>query len=263
MSESTRKWDDLRARLISAMLIGVVGIGAIVLGGIWLNFLVALFAAVMIWELVRMLSPEQLSAAQVLSAFTGILVILFNSEDYQNALFLSLGMVVIGVMWLKKGRAIFLIYAPVIIIGAISAFVIRMNLGLNILLLVVGVVIITDVAGYFVGRIVGGPKFWPKVSPKKTWSGTVGGWIGAALISVPFAEPGFGVLVAIVAIILAFASQLGDIGESAIKRRSGVKDSSALLPGHGGFLDRFDGMIAALAASYIVWIMISGWPVVG
>ena len=92
----------------------------------------------------------------------------------------------------------------------------------------------------------GGPKFWPAVSPKKTWSGTAAGWVGAALVGLVFSiNTGVGFQLVIVSIALAMASQMGDIAESALKRKMGVKDSSSLIPGHGGLMDRFDGMLGA------------------
>ncbi len=106
--------------------------------------------------------------------------------------------------------------------------------------------IATDIGGYFAGRMFGGPKIWPKVSPKKTWSGTVAGWIAAAAISVPFVtQTATGWELLGIAVAISMASQLGDVSESAIKRRVGVKDSSNLIPGHGGLLDRFDSMLGA------------------
>ena len=108
------------------------------------------------------------------------------------------------------------------------------------------VVIVTDVAGYFAGRFIGGPKFWPRVSPKKTWSGTVAGWVGAGVVGLIFmAQPGVGAEVVGISIAISMASQMGDIAESAMKRKMGVKDSSNLIPGHGGVFDRFDGMLGA------------------
>jgi phosphatidate cytidylyltransferase len=108
------------------------------------------------------------------------------------------------------------------------------------------VVVVTDIAGYFAGRIIGGPKFWPAVSPKKTWSGTVAGWLSAAVVGLIFlAISTAGIDLIWISSVLAFASQLGDIAESAIKRRAGVKDSSNLIPGHGGLMDRFDGLLGA------------------
>ena len=107
-------------------------------------------------------------------------------------------------------------------------------------------VVVTDVAGYFAGRHFGGPKFWPAISPKKTWSGTVAGWIGAGLVGalfLTFTNAGWDTIW--LSMLLALASQMGDIAESALKRRVGVKDSSALIPGHGGLFDRFDGLLGA------------------
>src|SRR5690606_1989766 len=96
------------------------------------------------------------------------------------------------------------------------------------------VVIATDVAGYFAGRAFGGPKFWPGVSPKKTWSGTAAGWMAAALVGAVFLSiTTAGRDLIWISACVAFASQLGDIAESAVKRRMGVKDSSALILGHG------------------------------
>ena len=130
--------------------------------------------------------------------------------------------------------------------------------GMPAILWVVAIVITSDVAGYFVGRIVGGPKFWPAISPKKTWSGTVAGWVGAVLVSLAFVLAGHAPWMAVIlAPVVAFAGQLGDIAESWIKRRAGVKDSSSLIPGHGGFLDRFDALIGAVVLIMLLSLIAS------
>jgi phosphatidate cytidylyltransferase len=110
----------------------------------------------------------------------------------------------------------------------------------------VAVVVLTDIAGYFAGRLFGGPKFWPRVSPKKTWSGTAAGWVVAGLLGAAFWAHGLaGPEVVALSVAVAMASQMGDIAQSALKRHVGVKDSSQLLPGHGGVFDRFDGLLGA------------------
>jgi len=109
----------------------------------------------------------------------------------------------------------------------------------------------TDTAAYFVGRAVGGPKIAPRWSPKKTWSGALGGLAAAVVVGLVTGQiiGGNGVSRLLwVSPIVSVASQLGDLGESLAKRHFGVKDASGLIPGHGGFLDRLDGMLAALAA---------------
>ena len=108
----------------------------------------------------------------------------------------------------------------------------------------------TDVFAYFGGRLIGGAKLWPKVSPSKTWSGTLvgvfaGALIGAAAGAHSLAGPARGLPLFALGLAAAAISQGGDIFESWVKRRFGVKDSSALIPGHGGFMDRLDGFIAA------------------
>lgn len=126
-------------------------------------------------------------------------------------------------------------------------------LGLVGLLWMFAVVWATDIAAYFTGRKFGGPKLWPSVSPKKTWSGFVGGLVAATLCGVLVAwgaqrlgwiQPFSLRNTAILSIIASVASQLGDLGESALKRHCDVKDSSHLIPGHGGVMDRLDGFWA-------------------
>ena len=113
----------------------------------------------------------------------------------------------------------------------------------------------SDVLGYFAGRMLGGPKFWPAISPKKTWSGTVAGWVGAALVGVCFALAGSSWLLVPLSAVVAFAGQMGDILESWVKRRAGVKDASNLIPGHGGVLDRFDALIGAVVVVMLLGIL--------
>ncbi|MDP5349564.1 MAG: phosphatidate cytidylyltransferase, partial [Paracoccaceae bacterium] len=133
--------------------------------------------------------------------------------------------------------------------------------GLTWLIWLVLVVVVTDVAGYFAGRMIGGPKFWPAISPKKTWSGTVAGWIGAGALGLAF-QPltGAGATLVLISMIASFASQMGDIAESAVKRRTGVKDSSSLIPGHGGVLDRFDGLLGASLLVLLFMVMAGHLP---
>jgi phosphatidate cytidylyltransferase len=113
----------------------------------------------------------------------------------------------------------------------------------------------TDILGYFVGRTVGGPKLWPRVSPNKTWSGALAGVAAGLAIGAAFASwvsPTSVLYLALLGFVLSIASQAGDLFESAIKRRFGTKDASHLIPGHGGLMDRLDGFIAAalVAAAY-------------
>ena len=103
--------------------------------------------------------------------------------------------------------------------------------------------ILSDVGGYIVGRAVGGRKFWPAISPKKTWSGIIAGWILAALFGYILIQSLGTILLIPICIAVVIGAQLGDIAESWVKRMTSVKDSSNLIPGHGGVLDRFDGFI--------------------
>ena len=127
--------------------------------------------------------------------------------------------------------------------------------GLWLVLFLFAVVWATDIAAFFTGRALGGPKLWPAVSPKKTWSGALGGLAAAALAGVAVAHfagaPHLGP-VFLVGAVLSIASQAGDLFESSLKRHFGVKDSGRIIPGHGGLLDRVDGLVAAAVAAALV-----------
>lgn len=117
------------------------------------------------------------------------------------------------------------------------------------MLFVVVIVWTTDIAAYFGGRAIGGPKLWSRISPKKTWSGSLVGFtmaIAAAVLLVAGFERGSLLAAALVAALLSIATQLGDLFESFVKRRFGVNDSGRIIPGHGGVLDRVDGLYGAL-----------------
>jgi len=132
--------------------------------------------------------------------------------------------------------------------------------GFSALMFVLLVVWATDIGGYFAGRSIGGPNLWPRVSPKKTWSGALGGFVASLAVAGGFAACGIGkaVPLLLVGAVLSVVSQLGDLFESAVKRRFGVKDSSHLIPGHGGLMDRLDGFVAAILAAWIIGFLRHG-----
>jgi phosphatidate cytidylyltransferase len=211
------KWSDLTVRLSSAILMVVVGLLGLLFGGHVFHLLVGLICGLMMWDV-----P------------TGF------------ALPLLLSPALIGFAKLIKNRVVYMIFSVMVLLAGFGMMSVRDDLGFVWMLWLIVVVVVTDVLGYFAGRMIGGPKFWPAVSPKKTWSGTIFGWIGAALVGVIFViYTGASFVLVGTSIAVAMASQMGDIAESAVKRMMGVKDSSSLIPGHGGVLDRFDGMLGA------------------
>jgi phosphatidate cytidylyltransferase len=137
--------------------------------------------------------------------------------------------------------------------------------GFAALILVLLVVWVTDIGGYFAGRGIGGPKLWARVSPKKTWAGAIGGFALSLVVAGGFAASGLGKAgpLLLLAAVLSIASQLGDLFESAVKRRFGVKDSSQIIPGHGGLLDRLDGFVAAVVLAAIFGFLRAGADGVG
>jgi phosphatidate cytidylyltransferase len=151
--------------------------------------------------------------------------------------------------------------------AAVASVLVRLDQvwGFGALILILLVVWATDIGGYFAGRGIGGPKLWPRVSPKKTWAGAVGGFAASLVVAAGFAAFDLGKTAPLLLLgtALSIASQLGDLFESAVKRRFGVKDSSHIIPGHGGLLDRLDGFVAAVVMAAIFGLLRNGVDGVG
>jgi len=241
----TANWSDLRPRVLSAVVMVAVGAGAIWAGGLVFEVLVIVACSAMLWELGRMTAPGK---GLAVLAPVALALAVFNTGLPDWLRIGAFVAAVLAVSWQAQGqfRVPAGIYALIILTAGVSLIVLRSDPGVAAILWLVSVVVASDIAGYFAGRALGGPKFWPAISPKKTWSGTVAGWAGAALVGLGFLLAGQGGwALVILSPLVAFAGQMGDIAESWFKRRAGIKDSSALIPGHGGFLDRFDALIFA------------------
>lgn len=148
-----------------------------------------------------------------------------------------------------------------------AAVVLRADreMGFAALVFLLLVVWATDIGGYFAGRGIGGPKLWPRVSPNKTWAGAVGGFLGSLAVGAGFAASGVGRFwpLLILGGVLSVAGQLGDLLESAVKRQFGVKDSSHIIPGHGGLMDRLDSLVVVLVLAAIFGFLRHGADGIG
>jgi phosphatidate cytidylyltransferase len=217
------KASDLKVRVLSALVMVAVAGVALWQGGWLFSGLMAIVAVTALWEwraLSRKLGRSSLSVW----------------------------------IWTISGM---------LYIGAAMACLIflRDHVGLAPVIWLLGAVIATDVGAYFTGRSIGGPKIAPSISPSKTWSGLAGGMVAAGLFCVAMATQFqdaasfIGAQFAIGA-VLAVIAQTGDFLESGMKRKAGVKDSSALIPGHGGVLDRIDGMLPVVIVGTLGLLLI-------
>ncbi len=257
------KWDDLAPRVLAGVGMAVVGVGAVVAGGVWIAALAVLLSGLMIWELAAMTAPGRPGEARLLGLLAALCLAAVLWRHAPFALSLAMLPPLAGALRPRRERALFFVYGAAAMLSAYGFVALRGGLGLGFLLWLVAVVVVSDILGYFAGRILGGPKFWPKVSPKKTWSGTIAGWIGAGLVGAAFTLwAGGPAWLFLLSALVALAGQMGDIAESAIKRRLGVKDSSHLIPGHGGVLDRFDAVIGAVLF-LILWGLVLPLPQIG
>jgi phosphatidate cytidylyltransferase len=170
------------------------------------------------------------------------------------ALLLLVGGALLLVEWFALVRAMTLsggakgalmILGPVLTIGAVAGlWFIRDTLGMTAALWVFAMVWATDIGAYFAGRAFGGARLAPKISPSKTWSGLFGGMIAALVAGATLGDRAGIIGVPLwIGLIMGLLAQLGDLGQSWMKRRAGVKDSGKLIPGHGGVFDRVDGLL--------------------
>lgn len=180
---------------------------------------------------------------------------------------LAIGLIAIALMTPPERRSwgvTGLLYAAV---AETASVLLRLDpaKGFVALIFVLLIVWMTDSGGYFAGRGIGGPKLWPRISPKKTWAGAIGGFVASLAVGGAFAAFDLGKAGPLLVIsgVLSVVSQLGDLFESAVKRRFGVKDSSHIIPGHGGLLDRLDGFVAAIAFAAVFGFLRGGADGVG
>ena len=258
MTAAPGQWDDLVARLGTAAVMAGVGLLAMWVGGIWFHILVAAASGVMVWELGRMLGGG--SSIRFVGAAAFLAVMIAGELPAVYALPVLLAPAIVGYGQVPENRILFSLYMAGILLAGYGLMALRDDAGFLWMAWLALVVIATDVLGYFAGRMIGGPKFWPRVSPKKTWSGTIAGWLGALVVGVGFlATTGAGAELLVMSVLLSMAAQAGDLAESAVKRRVGVKDASSILPGHGGLFDRFDGMLGA-ALFLLLIASLTGFP---
>lgn len=246
------RWGDLRLRIASAVVMLVLGGTAVWMGGTVMAAMSVVLCGLMVWELAAICAPERHEAAHWIgvAAAAVLFAVLELRSLVPQAMLLLLICPLVAAFWMQRERIIFGLYGFAIMLTGYGFVALREGLGreegFRMILWVLAIVVVSDISGYFVGRMVGGPKFWPKISPKKTWSGTAAGWVGALVVGLGFVLSGAGWAVLWLSPFIAFAGQMGDIAESWIKRRSGIKDSSNLIPGHGGVLDRLDALIGAV-----------------
>jgi phosphatidate cytidylyltransferase len=241
---------DLKPRVAAAVAMGSVALAAAWIGG----FVFAAFwwvaSVAVLWEWQRLVGGARLVARVAVGALALALASLFalHSSIAGVAAALVLGAAAVGwvagrthAIWAAAGA----LYAGALVVS-LGVLRVSPNFGLAAILWLFAVVWGADVAAYFAGRLIGGPRLWPSVSPAKTWSGAiVGALVGAALGLALWRWTNNLAALFWLGLATAIVSELGDLFESALKRRFGVKDASGLIPGHGGLMDRLDAFIAA------------------
>jgi phosphatidate cytidylyltransferase len=253
---------NLQTRAAAALVLAPLAVVFVYTGGWWWTTLVTLTAIGLWIEWLTVVSPGhdvRLSIAVTGSVALAVVgACLMSAGIVGSFAIVAAGLAAIAALssvprrWVLGG----FLYAAT---AQMASILVRQDRyeGLTVVMLVLLVVWATDIGGFFVGRAFGGPRLWPRVSPNKTWAGAVGGFFGSLLIGAGFGFFGFGRIGPMLAAsaALSVAAQFGDLMESAIKRRFGVKDSSHLIPGHGGLMDRLDGYVAAIvmAATFEFW----------
>jgi phosphatidate cytidylyltransferase len=257
---------ELCLRVASAVILVPLAIGTAYVGGPPFLALWSAAATVILWEWTALVGVPRRTPvlAADAAAFASAAVLFGLSWPVTAVVVLAIGAMVAAL--LADGERRGWILAGGLYAGAMLAApaVLRSDaqFGLLALLLVFGVVWTTDVMAYFVGRALAGPRLWPAISPKKTWSGALGGTAAAILVGCGLsAWAGLEHLAALALACagLSVAAQAGDLLESGLKRRFGAKNASGLIPGHGGLMDRLDGFVAAAVLATLLGLVRGGF----
>ena len=258
---------NLSTRIIAAAVLIPLALAIAYAGGWLWTALVTLTAIGLYveWLMVVGLADRRVVAAGVVALALAGLCLAVGRIDVALVV-LGVGLVAVALITpaQRNWSAVGFLYAAV---AEIASVLLRLDpvKGFAALVFVLVIVWVTDSGGYFAGRGIGGPKLWPKVSPKKTWAGAVGGLVASLAVAGAFAVLDLGKAgpLLMISAVLSVVSQLGDLFESAVKRRFGVKDSSQIIPGHGGLLDRLDGFVAVVAVAALFGFLRGGADGVG
>jgi phosphatidate cytidylyltransferase len=246
LGTASQRWSDFGVRLASAAILGPIALFALWYGGIAWAMLIGVAMAGLGLEWARLAGLPANSRMAVLPLLAWLVTLFVGLLPGLAVLF------VLAVFALWRYGKFAAAGVPYIGIGGLSLLWLRLSAthGMHETLFLVAAIWATDIGAYLFGRLVGGKKLAPVISPGKTWSGSVGGLFAAAVAGCLVS--GLGLLAIGAAIVLSLAGQAGDLLESAIKRKLGVKDSGRTIPGHGGLFDRLDGFLTAAPVAAIL-----------
>lgn len=253
-------------RILSSLVLAPPVLAAVHFGSPWVEVMLLLAAAEMAREWSKLCDGGRAIPGGIVLAAGAILAIGLASRSGIGPALLVVAATAAAAFaaGLSRGRetALWLAAgAPVVALPCLAFLWLRLETeqGREICFWLLAAVWATDIGAYAVGRTVGGPRLWPRVSPGKTWSGLAGGVVAAGLVGVATSwllGADRAVALAVAGLLVAVISQSGDLAESAVKRRFGVKDAGNVIPGHGGLLDRVDGMVTAIpAVAVAVWLL--------
>ncbi|MGB0506299.1 MAG: phosphatidate cytidylyltransferase [Pikeienuella sp.] len=261
---------DLSKRVVSALAMAAVAFTAIWLGGVWFATLVGIASAVMTDEWRRIALGKgawAIGLIQVAAVICGA-SLTYHGQPMMALAFLCVLSGMGAAADALSGRSALWGVTGALYIGMATIFLIGLRQNPDYGAIVVAFLVVSvaavDVGAYFTGKTIGGPKLAPVISPNKTWSGLIGGICAAIVFGMAFVAIFDGRVsahLAVALVLIAIAAQAGDLIESAYKRRFGVKDSGSLLPGHGGLLDRLDGLLAVTFVAMAMTLIRDGAPV--